>query len=342
MPMQVRVSGSHKNVDQPYVKVSGVWKPVQLGWVRVGGAWKNFYTAEVAVVAPTSNTSANVADLFNAAESGLWASDKKKRLIVNSARGPLVINSAPGGQVTIEVTSSGVIGGIGGTAGAPTGGAGGHALSVTVATGIIVENAGTIRGGGGGGGKGGQGGNGSTTIREPATGEIYYDGNWIGEKSTVWVTAVSEPNATIYWDSMAPIGSVNVNNTSVVIGNSTYYRGKSAGGDMGYYPYYIYRTTVTTTIGGVGGNGGRGQGADGASTNGSAGSAGGTNAGTGGTGGAGGTYGNAGSTGSTGGAGNAGSGSAGTGGGASGRAINGYNRVTYSGAGALTGGTAST
>lgn len=321
MPMQVRVSGSHKNVDQPYVKVSGVWKPVQLGWVRVGGAWKNFYTAEVAVVAPTSNVSANVADLFDAAESGLWASNKKKRLIVNSARGPLVVDSAPGGQVTIEVTSGGTIGGIGGAA---NGGAGGHALSVTVATGIIVENAGAIRGGGGGGGRGGQGGAGGYIVTQGPT----YD------SGTYWSTL---GGAKAYWGGTL-VGNFGTGATSGTVGIYTYFRGAK----MSSSDYYVSRQYYADTAGGAGGAGGRGQGVDGSSASGSAGSAGGTNAGTGGTGGAGGTYGNAGSTGSTGTAGNNGSGVAGSAGGGSGKAINGYNRVTYSGSGTLTGGTAST
>jgi len=318
---------------------------------RPSGAisFSDFYgkAAETVLYAPSNSFATNIADIFNNAEAGLWASTtKKKRLIVNQAVGPLVINSAFGAGLTIEVTSAGSINGFGGAANS---GVGGNALNITTATGITLINNGVIRGGGGGGGKGGNGGTGTFNISErvPPSGDYPY-GTAAGQ--AMWTVLSS---SELRWDGALLAGSFGTGVTQITVGEWTYHRstlvatlppGTLPNQPFPAFRYAVFRTrTITTTSsGGAGGNGGRGQGWDGAAAAGANGAAGGTNAGAGGKGGNGGAYGNAGATGATGASGNAGAGAAGTAGGAAGKAINGYNRVSYSGSGSLLGGTANT
>jgi len=346
MPGLVKHSGTWKEADW-FAKVGGSWTQVQTGYVRQSGVWVPFYSAEFVVVAPSDPGSIGIGFLFEQAEPGYFASSKKKRLIVNSSRGPLTMAGTPGGEVTLEIQSNGIvsgIGGIGGTSG--VGGQGGHAINISAGS-LNVINNGIIRGGGGGGGKGGQGGDGIEMIntREPLTDE-YYDASsppafqWL--RSNVYDAFYT---TTIYWNGETVFNSDTsgaYSSTQQTINGITYYRGTLKSSNEFARKHALYRQGdfPTPTVGGAGGNGGRGQGIDGAQASGSSGAAGGTNAGTGGTGGTGGTYGNSGNTGSTGANGNDGNGVAGSPGGASGYAILGYNRVNYSGSGTLIGGTA--
>lgn len=332
MSIQAKNGGAWSAAKDMFVKDGGVWVPVQQGLVKDAGTWKPFYIAEVAVTLPTSTAYRNVADVFNNYEAGLWASSKKKRLIVNSTNGPLLISTAFGGSLTIEIQSGGSLNGTGGAANS---GVGGNGINITANTGIALINNGAIRGGGGGGGKGGTGGSGSysTTVTEGPTfqADIYDWYQWEdGRIRLIWA------GGTIIFDNY-PTGY-----NEHTAGIYTYYRDYLVGGYLTNYAVRRAHQQANPTSGGPGGNGGRGQGIDGSAASGLGGSGGGTNAGAGGTGGSGAGYGNTGGTGNTGGSGNVGGGSAGSAGGAAGKSINGYNRVSYSGSGSLAGSTANT
>lgn len=351
-----------------YAKDNGVWKPVKdvyrkngtswqlsnFNYVKDAGVWKNAHTAEVVLTAPASVNTYDMAAAFNSVESGLWTSSKRKRLIVNSTRGPIVVNSNYAGQVIIEIVGAGSINGVGGAGGAGNrgaGGAGGDALIITnaVSAGIQVINNGAIRGGGGGGGGGGNGGPGyfNYGVREPSTGH-----NW--QKNVYEYTSrvirdspsKSDPNPPIqayrYWIVWGGTYLINGSDypppfrPSMTFGGITYTTEAEwkAGQDSGIYRTY---TATTHTSGGIGGAGGRGQGINQANSNGAGGTAGGTNAGAGGAGNWGDGYGLPGLNGHPGGNGNNGSGTAGGAGGAAGRSIVGWNRIVYSGSGSRSG-----
>lgn len=304
---------------------------------RPSGAisFSDFYgkAAETVLYAPSNSFATNIADIFNNAESGLWTAAKKKRLIVNQAVGPLIINSAYGGALTIEVTSAGSINGFGGAANS---GVGGNALNITTATGITLINNGVIRGGGGGGGKGGTGGGGYVRTDQQNGWQQGYN---------EWYNTFSPNRIYIVWNGTYILDTAFRPNYEFAPKEYKHTDGWT------YYAYAwngqgtraaIGRYYDTNTNGGAGGNGGRGQGWDGVAAAGANGAAGGTNAGAGGKGGNGGAYGSAGATGATGASGNRTAGTAGTAGGAAGKSINGYNRVSYSGSGSLGGPTANT
>lgn len=355
----------------PSAKLGGAIRTVQKGFVNVSGTWREFYSSELVVVVPTTSAAQNIANIFNSHTPGSWGDGSRKRLVVSSSVGPLVVNSMYGGSLTIEVTSSGVVSGVGGAA---NGGAGGHGLAVTAATGIQLVNNGTIRGGGGGGGRGGVGGVGGggvisnvTTVREPPSGDYYESPNGTLSKGVTQYTInafpVLIPVDHWLWDALVSDNATDVTTsggwmTALTHGGYRYYRGSKKPFDSHYGIYRTYTGTVNTNTnggnGGGGGNGGRGDGANGSYTSGSPGGAGangGTNAGRGGTGGAGGrggSWGQAGSAGARGANGangnrtNGAAGANGSAGGAAGRSISGYNRVVYSGGGALVGPTANT
>jgi hypothetical protein len=262
----------------------------------------NFFCAVNQIVRYVTSTSTNIdASSYFSDVSGAWSSNVPKVLIING--GVIVGSTNPGSPAltipgfggTFKLINYGTILGAGG---APNGGTGGTAI-VMGAPGII-DNPGTIYGGGGGGGQGGQGGQGiysNTTQTQGCGGKpgcpagYYETGTWQGRccqsYSCGWNTCCSQ----------------NL-------------QGR-----------YCQQDVITS--GGAGGAGGRGFGYDGNGTSGSAGSAGGTNAGTGGTGGSGGGYGNSGATGGTGSNGNYTAGSAGSGGGLAGYYIQGNGNVTW-------------
>ena len=191
---------------------------------------------------------------------------------------------------------------------------------------IEIGPTGIVRAGGGAGGKGGNGGNGSyvSSARTPASGENYVN-SYNGWGTTNWAHDGYGSRIMVGGTLVATAGYYD---TSVTVGNRTYYRGATRnqyedythGWIFTYGLYWVENTTIATT-GGTGGNGGQGQGYSQSRVGGAAGSAGGANAGSGGAGGTGGLWGTAGSAGAPGTNGNVSNGAAGQAGGPSGSAI---------------------
>lgn len=240
-----------------------------------------------------------------------------------TAGSALLIGSfPPASNVTLD--NYGSVLGMGGAGSSYYGNNGGTAIAANYANiSMIVNNYGTVYGGGGQGGRGGTGGTGGTGGQGVYyTQNIQYNGG-----SFRWEYSECTNLTRGYWNGTL-VYQASGNQTQ---GNG-YYRGNYQGssvcwaGDKGtpaqyiyYYQIWVYVANYTSGgaggAGGQGGVGGRGQGYDGINTvgstgsGGSPGSAGGTNAGsggyggTGGSGGTGGTYGNNGNTGGTGNAG---------------------------------------
>jgi hypothetical protein len=230
----------------------------------------------------------------------------------------LTVGQFPTGS-TITINNSGSILGFGGAAGTTTtGGNGGDGIKADYPNQTVIINnlsGAFIRGGGGGGGKGGTGGGGS------------YSSTVI----TGSASACSPNGCSASCNETGPGGSCVGSCTTCFVTKSGPYVVCT---QCGYYQ------TVNTN-GGAGGNGGVGQGYSQTNTNGSAGAAGGTNAGTGGTGGNGAVYGANGTTGSTGANGNRTNGVAGSAGGTAGRyLVKGANSVTLNNSGTVAGGLA--
>jgi len=326
-------------------------------------SFSDFYgkSSEV-VVTLTSRTAVCLQDLFSAAD---WASNTAKRVVIPSGVEIGATNldwalvqawdatgqaGSWGGSLTLE--NRGVISGMGGAANS---GRGGNALRIIFGgrsgQKLLVNNLGTIRGGGGGGGRagnGGQGGNGvwwnQYWVYDPSNGAWLYN---LWNPGTYWNTTYM--GAELYWYDTRVASGLNNGATTFETGGWVYERGPMAvdnGG--GLAAYHIRRRRLqsdpvytTGGAGGAGGNGGVGQGygqSASAGANGAGGSAGGTNAGAGGTGGRGGNGGGwgaagaAGATGNTGAAGNNGGGYAGAGGaggGAAGYYLTGSANVTW-------------
>jgi len=287
---------------------------------------------EIAVAA-TSGTNVDLSSLFGSN----WTSTVPKRLTVGSgvtiggtgSSAAIIIPSNMAG--TLEIDNSGSILGFGGSA---NGGNGGNAINNS-ASGVTINNTGTIAGGGGGGGQGGTGGNGSfsQTVRQPTSGFAFN-------------------SSATYWRHDGPYRYVDYGNTyrydlptyysgtSYSVGGYTWYKGSFQysfdDGEGSYYSVARTYNQTTSSTGGSGGSGGQGQGYNQSNASGSSGSAGGTNAGAGGSGGNGATYGNAGATGSTGANGNVSNGSAGSSGGSAGAAVAGTT-VTMNNTGSVYG-----
>jgi len=247
------------------------------------------------------------------------------------------------GSLTIEI--SGTVSGIGG---ALNSGIGGTAFFANFAgragQKLILNNYGTIRGGGGGGGRGGNGGtgvwySGRTATEGPAYQVVAPQYYW--EQDTTW----GINNVVIAWAGVVKythkFGFDSI--PASVVGNdgAVYSRGSLGMTGVPEYFSIIRQTTVydvpNYTSGGVAGNGGRGQGFDGAATAGANAVAGGTNAGASGKSGNGGAYGTAGQTGANGSNGNYSNGLAGAAGGLSGYYLNGAANVTLNNYGTLLG-----
>ena len=266
-----------------------------------------------------------------------WTSTVPKRLTVGSgvtiggtgSSAAIIIPSNMAG--TLEIDNDGSILGFGGAA---NGGNGGNAISNS-ASGVTINNTGTIAGGGGGGGLGGTGGTGGNGTTITYGGNIYNGGNNWQDYYQFYTQTIVRRNSTNY--NYGTDGS-----EPKVIGGTYIIRGTNYGNN--WCPYYDCRwiqyglklgssSATTGGSGGSGGSGGVGQGynqTNASGSSGSAGAAGGDNAGTGGTGGtggAGGTYGSSGSTGLTGATGangtasNGSAGSSGSSGGSAGAAV---------------------
>lgn len=276
----------------------------------------DFYGKSNATILTINSTVTNY-NIFTAAGSPSAATNvilniTSSGLVGGVGATALTVGQFPTGSV-ITINNSGTIVGYGGAAGtSTTGGNGGDAIKADYPNQTVTINnlsGSFIYGGGGGGGKGGTGGGGQYT-------------------TTVYLG-----------DGQAGVYGCGVSCTWRYGGDS--YCGDCRPDGKNVYCIACYRDVVTNTNGGTGGNGGQGQGYSQTNTNGSAGGAGGTNAGTGGTGGNGAVYGGNGTTGATGANGNRTSGSAGYAGGTSGRyLVKASYSVTLNNSGTVAGGLA--
>ena len=130
--------------------------------------FSNFYGAarEILVVVSTTTTDLNVSTLFGS----YWTQTIPKRVVINSGviigatnTSNYALNIPSGFGGTVKIDNNGSIQGAGG---ASNGGNGGPAI-LAGASGVSIDNQGTIYGGGGGGGKGGTGGAGTYTYYFP-------------------------------------------------------------------------------------------------------------------------------------------------------------------------------
>jgi hypothetical protein len=346
MTLKVKNAGNWATVQNLYHRQNGVWVPVQKAFIKQAGVWVEAYAAEVVVTLSANINNVSIQNLFSAAD---WASTKKKRVVISAttivgsvspATPALVTGTGRGGFLQLD--NYGFIHGAGGV---PNSGSGGDAINVQQ-LGLIINNAGYIRGGGGAGGIGGTGGVGGTGYYVASEGPTYSYPNYVWIYDSLGRTSIS-------WGSSGNVRGTSSSGgqiTSYASGSYTYFRGSLQrqyqrtvnNSTDTYYDYSVsrqYNVYTGGAGGGAGGTGGYGQGSNQARTNGLGGAGGGNNGGnsgvggTGGTGGAGGdwaTPGSAGATGATGNAGNAGGGGggyAGGGGGAAGRAITGLERT---------------
>lgn len=328
-------------------------------------SFSDFYgkASEIVKTVTASRVNLCLQDLFTPAE---WVANTPKRVVINA--GVEIGDTSSNWALVQAWDATGVAGSwvnsltlenrgvISGRPGPANSGVGGTALRVIFGgrsgQKLLVNNLGTIRGGGGGGGRGGNGGTGgggqyASNVRDPASGERYDGSNmWRYAIGWSWTSIIVNGAQITVWPVTA---------TSLASGGYTYYRGALRNtwydeDGAQYNDYAWYRTSSSTVNtngggGGAGGNGGVGQGYGqlaAAGANGAGGAAGGANAGAGGTGGKGGNGGGwgaagaAGATGNTGAAGNRTGGAAGAGGAAGGAAgcyVDGNSNVTFVAAG---------
>lgn len=285
---------------------------------------RNFYGTSSATVLTVNSTITNY-NIFTSAGSPTTAVNVILNITSSGVIGgvgttALLVGQFPTGS-TITINNSGIIRGFGGAAGISTnGGNAGDAINANYANQTVVINnlAGAfIQGGGGGGGTGGTGGGGQFTTQYGLGPSAVGAGSYGG---------CDAPCTNTYGQGYCESGQCGVQNTD----DGQYFTCNSCLG-----------SSTTNTNGGTGGNGGQGQGFSQSNTNGSGGAAGGSNAGTGGTGGNGAVYGSNGTTGATGANGNRTSGSAGSSGGSAGRyLVKGANSVTLNNSGTVAGGLA--
>jgi len=291
------------------------------------------------VVTLSNATNVTISSLFS---PSVWSSSTPKRVVIpsgvtigSSNTSLAALRTGTGWNGTLTIQNAGSIQGAGGAANS---GMGGTAF-LADASGVSLQNTGTIYAGGGGGGVGGTGGGGyyssSVAVRQPSSGAYY-----------IWGAAACQHyimGHAVYWGAEGNCGTNGVGTasgaSSYYANGWTYYKDCSAGESSGYCGVYRVGNTTTTnyTSGGAGGNGGRGQGYDGSNLMGSGGAGGGTNAGTGGTGGAGGGWGSNGAGGATGVTGNYTGGLGGGGGGSAGHGIQNDGYVTLTNSGTILG-----
>jgi hypothetical protein len=311
--------------------------------------FSNFYgaVAEILVVISATTTNLNISTLFGS----YWTQTVPKRLVINSGviigatnTSNYALNIPSGFGGTVKVQNYGSIQGAGG---ATNGGNGGPAI-LAGASGVSIDNQGTIYAGGGGGGGGGTGGAGSYIAQSGrqysgirgVSGPSYGAGADVATIRAAYQAGCTSACKSAFgsnYYSATPCGYTSIGNDlcfPVCKGQIS-----STGGGRGQVPY-VYSVSASETwncvydynvptAGGSGGGGGVGQGYNQDATNGVGGSAGGTNAGTGGTGGAGGALGTSGNSGGTGANGNPGTGSAGSAGGLAGYYIVNNGNVTW-------------
>jgi hypothetical protein len=309
-------------IPNTYVRSGGNWVLIN-NYIRNAGNWDD----EVVIYITSNTTNVDVASLFESTYPGSWRSNVKKRLVINPGVvvGPLnasnyalSIPSGFGKTVTIENYGS-----IQGAGGAANSGTGGSAIFAG-ASGILINNLGTIYAGGGGGGQGGDGGSGSFTTSTEVN---------VGSASGSSLSGVNSCNSAC----SVRYGAGSNGVASYCGGTCTVTSGPRL--PTGYNCSACFRNLITTTftVGGAGGAGGVGQGYNQTLSGGAGGGAGGTNAGTGGTGGTGGNWGASGDTGGTGSNGNVGTGLAGAAGGLAGFYIVGNSNVSWISTGSVAG-----
>ncbi len=336
MPVHIKNSNWGGEATELHLKRDGAWAEVDEAYTKVNGVWRMYHTAEVQVIAPLGGDARTAAEIINAAQPGLWAGPKRKRLIVQGGeRGTLRIPTNFGGEFVLEIKPNGIISG----SSVP------EALAIdNTGSGKIVPvlNNGIIRGRGGNGGQGGTGGPGfyDYQTRDPADGSMLYS---MVQPRYIWYRGGNNRDQTIgitWADQNILTLNTNIGNVTAYNGPDgwTYYMGPLRVSDRSYNAHSIYRqrTDRAYTGGGAGGAGGTGIGYGIARTNGVDGQFGGTNAGRGGRGGDGGNWGQNGGTGATGASGNNGVGTAGAAG-TSAYAIWGNNRISYTGNGSVVG-----
>jgi hypothetical protein len=133
-------------------------------------SFSDFYNAssEYIIIISATTTNVNLQTLFNATYPNSWASNFRKRLVIGAgvtvgSTDPLsyALNIPSGFGSTVRIDNSGSIQG---ARGAANSGTGGNAIFAG-ASGISINNQGTIYAGGGGGGQGGTGGGGRRFVR---------------------------------------------------------------------------------------------------------------------------------------------------------------------------------
>lgn len=323
-------------IPNTYIRVGGAWV-LSNNYVRYLADWGN----ELVIYITATTTNVNLQSLFEATYPGSWAQTAPKRVVINSGvivgatdTSNYALNIPSGFGGTVKVDNNGSIQGAGG---ASNGGNGGPAI-LAGASGVTINNLGTIYGGGGGGGTGGTGGAGSYT----SLGAVQALG------SSGWNTFPGygygqygyrcQQTCVVAFPSYANVyAGFNVGNpyrdkyccVACCYGSCCDCCTNDAEQNAFASCCYGQPSVTNYTAGGSGGAGGVGQGYNQSAANGVGGSAGGTNAGTGGTGGAGGAWGTSGNTGGTGANGNNGVGAGGSGGGAAGYYIVNNGNVTW-------------
>lgn len=352
MPAFFNHAGTFKLPKSMAVRLNGTWTAVERFYLRHAGVWQLHYQNEIVVTLSNRSTFLYLKSLFTADD---WASTKKKRVVIpagaelgTNTSFAVAISATSDGQATswggdLIIENHGTISGIGGV---PNSGQGGDAIYANLlgrsSQKLIVNNSGTLRGGGGGGGKGGNGGAGQYlyNYREPSSG---WYGGW-GISSEVWqagftggnnspYVVIRWGNAQIFYSEYPPGTDV----TSVDVSGWTYLKGPDVAGGSGNHFVARQQNRWQATSGGVSGNGGRGQGFDGAAAVGAAAVAGGFNAGSSGKSGDGGAYGAQGQTGGNGTNGNVSSGTAGVAGGLAGAYLNGFANTVFTNSGSVVG-----
>lgn len=271
-----------------WIRNGNTWKQSSI-YVRVGGVWKLctipiLYTTELVIhiLAANNNTTANqnvdVKNLFEATYPGSWSAGVSKRVIVDpgaivgaTATAYYALNIPGAFSGSVKVDNNGSIQGAGGVGSSATGG---NAIFAG-ASGITINNLGTIYAGGGSGGFGGTGGTGSYTVTNllgPGILGSFSCNESCSNKFGGAAVCVKSSPSYLYSPG---VGCFYVNPRGMVITSCT---------DCRTY-------TTVSTAGGVGGNGGPGQGYNQSAAAGATGFDGGTNAGKGGFGGTGGAFG---------------------------------------------------
>ncbi|ODT71592.1 MAG: hypothetical protein ABS75_07165 [Pelagibacterium sp. SCN 63-23] len=349
MPAFFNHAGTFKLPKSLAVRINGTWTAVERFYLRHAGVWQLHYQNEIVVTLSNRSTFLYLKSLFTADD---WASTKKKRVVIpagaelgTNTSFAVAISATADGQATswggdLIIENHGTISGIGGALSSGQGGDAIYAnLSGRTSQKLIVNNFGTLRGGGGGGGRGGNGGPGQYLYdhREPSSG---WYGSWgslayawaYGSTGNNWYEYINWNGSQIWYQEFpSPPGISSIN-----LGGWDYLKGPTISG-QGYDQVARVQARWQPTSGGVAGSAGRGQGFDGAATAGAGAVAGGLNAGSSGKSGDGGAWGTQGQGGANGTSGNVGAGASGATGGIAGAYLNGSGNTVFTNSGSVVG-----